>query len=221
MCKNENKSTQNNDVHILLACMPRSGSTFLSTIISFLPDFVRADLVPSYERRKQELSQPEIERYLGKNFVAQHHVRLSDQTHNFIIRYALFPIILVRDIFDIVVSLNDYFSLESTITPVAYFTEEILGWSEEKRLEAIVDLAVPWYFNFFASWFHYGNRLFITYEELIDNPLVCVKKVLEFAYVAEKFSDNELSVVSEKAGIRTDQKKCRNPETWVFVTTGT
>src|ERR1700735_4223003 len=64
-------------VHILIACMPKSGSTFLSDVIGQCPDFRRAVLTPSAGRREQEIDEQLLRRLDRVSFVAQHHVRNS------------------------------------------------------------------------------------------------------------------------------------------------
>ena len=40
---------------ILLACFPKSGSTYISKVVASHKDFVNCSLVPSHDRREQEL----------------------------------------------------------------------------------------------------------------------------------------------------------------------
>jgi len=185
--------------HILLACMPKSGSTFLSTIISQLPDFIRVDLVPSYGRREQELSESFLKKYDDKSFVAQHHVRCSQQTELYIKNYRLIPIVLVRNLYDIVVSLHDHMLLQSPMTPVAYLTQDMLTWTVERRLQAIVDLAIPWYFNFFVSWMCCKDSLFVTYEDLVADPLKMLEEILQFCGLSGRFTTHAVLSAIETA----------------------
>src|SRR5689334_12918426 len=110
---------------VLVACMPKSGSTFLSAALANLPGFRREHVVPSYGRREQELSEAEIVRAFGatqtlrrafdhgvmssphrpKAWVAQHHVKHNHETQTLLDRYGIVPVCLVRNIYDIVVSL--------------------------------------------------------------------------------------------------------------------
>lgn len=51
------------NIRVLVACMPKSGSTYLSGAIEALPGFIRAHLVPGYGRREQELCIEKLNEY--------------------------------------------------------------------------------------------------------------------------------------------------------------
>ena len=109
--------TQAKPVHILIACMPKSGSTFLSDVIGQCPGFRRAILTPSAGRREQEIDE-QLLRKLGKvSYVAQHHVRNSEWTSEMCNAYGVAPIVLVRSLQDVVVSLRDHMRRESAVFP--------------------------------------------------------------------------------------------------------
>jgi Flp pilus assembly protein TadD len=83
---------------LLVACMPKSGSTFLTDLIAKLPGMQRVHLVPEYGRREQEfdLEQLVIHRDIG--FVSQLHVRPSEFTLGLCRKFGIRPIFLYRNI---------------------------------------------------------------------------------------------------------------------------
>jgi len=184
---------------VLVACMPKSGSTFLSSVIANMPGFRREHIVPSYGRREQEISEPEIQAAfvatqtlrrafdLGemasterpRAWVAQHHVKHNDETQLLIDTYQIVPVCLVRNIFDIVVSLRDHVANDSPLTAVAYIDESMVGWAPERMYEFLIDLAVPWYIHFFVSWAKADSAVLVTYEDLIADPHAEIRRVLK------------------------------------------
>ena len=169
----------NGSVRLLLACFPRSGSTFLASILAHLPGFQKVSLVPAYGRREQELALEWLlatHQGLG-NYVAQHHVRYSEQTGHLLTLFALQPIVLVRNIFDVVVSIRDYLKTGAPAIAQAFVPTDLPSWEDERIDEFIADLIVPWYLNFFASWSGCPNRIQFTYELLIADPAVAVAQV--------------------------------------------
>lgn len=156
---------------ILLACLPKSGSTFIASIIGRLPGFVTLGFSPSGERREQEIDTAMVKRFTRKfikrNCIAQHHVRASRSTIRCIEQFEMQPIVLVRNLYDAIVSLSDHLVCESPEMPFAYFDESFAKMEQEKRIEAIVDLAAPWYFNFYVSWWHYRPESIVTYEDVV------------------------------------------------------
>ncbi|WP_183094893.1 sulfotransferase [Nocardioides stalactiti] len=185
---------------VLVACMPKSGSTFLSAALSQLPGFRREHIVPSYKRREQEIGINELQRAFDatqtlrkafdaglfktedrpRGFVAQNHIRHTAETQALIDAYAIVPVCLVRNIFDIVVSLRDHVTHSSVFTPTAYVDETMVDWEPERMYEFLVDMAVPWYIHFYVSWFKAENRIMVTYEDLVADPHAQLREILRF-----------------------------------------
>lgn len=184
---------------VLVACMPKSGSTFLSAALAAMPGFRREHLVPSYGRREQELSDAEIQRAFAttqvlrkvfdqgqlssphrpRAWVAQHHVKHTFETQKLLERYQIVPVCLVRNIFDIIVSLRDHVVNDSPLTAAAYIDESMIAWEPERMYEFLVDLAVPWYVHFYVSWARVEQKVLLTYESLIDDPHRELRRILK------------------------------------------
>ena len=106
-------------VRILLACMPKSGSTFLSDLICALPDFKRAKLSPTPAGgRQHELDEGRLRRAGHGNFVGQVHVLNSDWTAKMCTDFGLKPVVLVRSLPDAIVSLRDHIRREGGAGPL-------------------------------------------------------------------------------------------------------
>jgi hypothetical protein len=152
---------------ILVACFPKSGSSYLVALIGNLPNFSTKNYVPYMGRREQELSETSlIQTSVPGRQVAHVHVRASEHTLHLIDKYRIAPIVLVRNIFDTVVSLADHIKTWPAM-PAAYLDERISSLSFEDRIDALIDLAVPWYFNFYVSWWHARPDAIVTYEDLV------------------------------------------------------
>lgn len=155
-------------MRILIACMPKSGSTFPGSLIGGLPNFEMVPWVPAFGRREQELSEAHLASYDGRlNQVSQHHVRASSYTIDLVNKYRISTPVLVRNIFDCAVSLANHIERESFEFPCAYFDEHIFDISYEHRLSAVVALAIPWYIHFYVSWWNTAPEKVITYEDVV------------------------------------------------------
>jgi Sulfotransferase domain len=171
-----------NRTHILVACFPKSGSTWLSEILSRLPSFHKVDLVPVYDRREQELAFERLILFHALNYVAQHHCRFSSATERCLNAFSIKPIILIRNIFDCIVSAKDHMDggekdSNRIIGPCAYVPQRYYSWSDAEKYDFIIDLIVPWYFNFFVGWRDFQTGTWASYEELVGNPLAAVKRI--------------------------------------------
>jgi hypothetical protein len=193
---NEGTPVPQERTKVLLACMPKSGSTFLSSVIASLPGFSRVELVPAFGHREQELcilALVNADRIVGDgSYVAQHHVRYSGATEAYINKFSLKPIVLVRNIFDVIPSVIDHHSNESSIYPFAFAPSDIATRSFESQAHFLAQLAVPWYFNFYASWQQCNNKLLVVYDDLIARPESVVKQIC--AYIGREVTDSQIDL---------------------------
>lgn len=170
--------------HVLVACMPKSASTSLTNAIAAYAGFRKVALAAAYGSREQELCQIRLSRYNHRGpYVAQQHLRNSDFTQRLIEQYRLSPIVLVRDLPDIVLSIRDHLHRESRESPVALFTQEHLRQSPPELEETIVRIAMPWYLSFYLGWRSDHRAHFVTYEDLVRNPKSVIEGILRFSGV--------------------------------------
>jgi SAM-dependent methyltransferase len=97
--------------------------------------------------------------------------------------YKLRPVVLVRNIFDVVRSLQDHFVREDTLTPVGYVHHEYQSMSHEEQLWFLINLHLPWYFHFLVSWQEAANTLdvqWLTYEQFFADPVAYTHRLLQF-----------------------------------------
>jgi len=120
--KYDKYSSYSGSKKILLACFPKSDG------------FSKIPLVPSYGSREQELDIRGLYKYRNINFVAQHHVRYSMYLEELLQQYNVKPVILVRNIYDCIVSLADHLRNESLINPFAVINEEHIKFTDEQLL---------------------------------------------------------------------------------------
>lgn len=164
--------------------MPKSGSTFLSSSIAALPGFTAVGLVPTYGHREQELcvqTLREQDQQVGDgSYVAQQHVRYSGATAEYMRAFSLRPILLLRNIFDVVPSLVDHHSIEGHIYPSAFAPSDIAARSLEEQADFVTQMAIPWYFNFYASWQQCQDKLVVFYEDLVSRPEWVLSRVCDY-----------------------------------------
>jgi hypothetical protein len=166
--------------HILIACMPKSASTYLCGAISNIPGMKEAVLTIGHHRREQEICPLECALVHHFNYVASHHVRYSQATREIMRQYSIFPVILVRNIYDCVVSLRDHLLRESLDIPQAYVPRSFPVLTTEQQFDYIIDFIVPWYASFFASWSEYdGPAVRLCYERLVQDFPGAIERIFE------------------------------------------
>jgi len=164
--------------HILVACMPKSGSTFLTNALASHAGLKRCALLPTYGDREQELCELKLTRYNGRGYVAQQHVRNSAWTQELARRYGLTVVVLVRDLFDCVVSIRDHIRKEADFGALIRLTPRHLDLPDPELDDLIVQLAMPWYVSFYAGWRRDPNALFVHYEDLAADPASALETIL-------------------------------------------
>ena len=190
--------------HIWLVAAPKSGSTWLGALLSEVLQWPSVPLLDCYDRREQEVDARMLLKHPNEDIFTPHqHTRATQPTLNIIHQFRIIPVVLVRNIFDSIISLHDHLFTESNIIPLAYFDRSFYEFDRDMQLSAMVDLCVPWYFNFYVSWFNAGrnglcNLIWVTYEGLREDPVSCVKNVLRFAGVSRPDAEVQQAVANAR-----------------------
>jgi len=186
--------------HILIPCMVKSGSTFLAHALAAHNGLRRVRLTPAWGAREQELCELRLSRYNHYAYVSQHHIKNSDWTQELIRRYQMTPVVLVRNLFDIVISLRDHIRRESHVMSMAFFTEEHARLPDRDLEDVIVDLAMPWFIHFYVSWRQSRDTIMMDYAEVVKSPDAAMARILDLAGIpcSQTTIDHALSQIEGK-----------------------
>jgi len=172
---------------IWLIAAPKSGSTWLTVILSNYLGWNAQCITSGFDRREQEPSLRAVARTASANQILwkHSHTRVSEFTTQLIQRAGIYPIIQTRVLHDCLISFCDHLTNESPIAPMAFMDQR--HWdelSDSARIDFAVDLVAPWYFNFYAGWF--SSQLVqekiayvCAYENLVSNPVGEVVRICE------------------------------------------
>lgn len=174
------RQIRNDRKHVLLACMPKSGSSFFASAIGEIDGFRVASVVQDYDRNEQELSELALLRFHNLNYVTQNHIRYSRAVERLAAAFNLRPVILTRNIFDVIVSMRDHIRKVSRVWPLAYVPDSLLSQPDEMIDQFVADLMVPWYLNFYFSWTLCPGALWLDYQALVTDPLDSLKQVAAY-----------------------------------------
>jgi hypothetical protein len=189
--------------HILIACMPKSGSTFLTDVIAGLRGLRRTQLIPDYDRREHELDEYCLQQADHLDYVAQLHVRHSHWTAQMCRDYGLAPVVLVRSLFDVVVSLRDHLRRETPVWPILFAEDHHANLDDARLEEMIVRLALPWYLNFYMGWRRAPGVLMVDYVDLAADPRGVIADILAFAGVSASEAEIDRAVASVDGNAQT------------------
>jgi len=182
--------------HAWLVAAPKSGSTWLSVMLEILLGWRKVPLWRGSDRREQEPDARELLRFPRENIFSPHqHCRASESTVELINQFRIKSIIQVRNIYDSVISFREHCLNEGLLFSMAYIDQEFLGYDNERQLQFIIDMILPWYFSFYVSWCQAEgltaeNKLLVNYDELLRDTQGTLGKILE--YLGESRSPAEI-----------------------------
>ena len=178
---------------IVVAAAPKSGSTFLSNVINRVTDLPYSRLSSAYATNEHDLYLPALHLMNNRGCVSQLHIKGTFHNAALMKTFSIKPIILVRDIQDTIVSLADDLRAKEKMEGFGsgqngfsflWQDHAIAGLNQEALIDCIIDLAIPWYVNFYASWYRLCARgdvdaMWITYEEMMKDKKNTIANVLD------------------------------------------
>lgn len=169
--------------HLFIACVPKSASTFLKNLLVNLTGYRDLFAVYAAGQSEHEIYLPMLREFAHLDTVTQQHCRASDANVHLMQAFGIRPVVLVRNIFDSVMSLFDFYNQGAFQT--SYFRCDWQVLDEETRIELLIENIIPWYFQFVASWdlAEKQKRLevyWLSYEDIVTDKPSSVVKVLEF-----------------------------------------
>lgn len=179
---------------IVIAAAPRTGSTHLSEVLVRSTGYRYMRLCSAYSTNEHDLYLPGLCIMNQVGCVSQMHMKGTYHNAALLRNFGVTPIILVRNIFDITVSLmndlkskNSLPNLGSGLNGYSFIwqDEDVKNCSDERLLDLVIDLAIPWYVNFYVSWHRLCEQgavkaKWVTYENLMTDKQRTVHDILDF-----------------------------------------
>lgn len=178
---------------VFIACMPKSGSTFLSHLLAEVLGAGHRYGFYEAHQNEQDIHGPALIEAARSPAVIQQHVRATERNVQILQALDVRPVVLIRDVFDAMVSMRDM--IDSGGTESVFFPVERLPgrthtiWAdldEDTRTRATVMQYGFWYVEFYASWrraLAAGrlDALLLEYSEVMANKRDAVTRILEHA----------------------------------------
>jgi len=183
--------------------MPKSGSTYLVTTLAEVTGYLRFFLGYDF-LNEQDLYLPKLIDSYSMNIICHQHARATIPNLHLLREFSIRPIVLVRNLCDVVVSLRDHLERESMATPTFSVSREFFDLSMEAQYDCIIEHGMPWFFSFYVSWFEAQKNgeidlLWVRYEDLMADKEATVKKILEFQGI-QRTGDQIAEAVARTTG---------------------
>ncbi|HSM15801.1 MAG TPA: sulfotransferase domain-containing protein, partial [Gemmatimonadales bacterium] len=160
----------------------------------------------AYRRNEQDLYFPALIDHWNVATVTQQHVRATGPNLELMHWFGIRPVVLVRNLFDTVVSIRDYLFTEGfNKFPSLYVTEQMADLTRERQFDLLILHALPWYFNFYVSWFDTCRQnsidaLWLRYDDLIQDWAGGIRQVLDFYHIQAPEQDIHATLERLHAG---------------------
>ena len=169
--------------HLFIACVPKSASTFLKNLLVNVTGYRDLFTVYAAGQTEHEIYLPTLRESAHLDTVTQQHCRASDANVHLMQGFGIRPVVLVRNIFDSVMSLLDFYNKGAFQTSFARADWPVLD--DETKIDLLIENVIPWYFQFVSSWDLAEKQqrvevYWLSYEDLVADKPSSVLKVLEF-----------------------------------------
>lgn len=196
--------------HILVACFPKSGSTYLSHIIADLTGYTLRMVVPkAAPHNEQDINDVVLSEISNMNTVTHQHVKGTQRNLELIEKYGIKPIVLTRHILDVVVSAADHIEAEDRKMPMVYIHDTYFEMSREDKLMFLIRNILPWYFSFLISWQEASRTrdvYWTSYEVLFSEQECVLSEIAEFC----SFAAGPADIQAARAKIEGSNKTRKN-----------
>ncbi len=168
--------------HTLIACIPKTGSTFLQRSMIMATGAAASKLGLSYANEENLLYPSTVATLVSKNIVAQEHCRATPPNLAVAQAFDMRVIVLVRNIFDSIVSMRDMLKSDTNGSVVALVQDELQNLDNEAQLNAVITKWAHWQLDFYTSWVRAERNglidaQFWTYEDVMQNKVVAVQEI--------------------------------------------
>lgn len=169
--------------HVLIASMPKSASTYLNAVLSEATGFQSYLLNTIGNDTERNIDPTSIPMFLCRDTISQEHMRATQENLRLLELMRIKPVVLVRNIFDTVISTCDHgIPVSGGSGPSAHVPREYVNWSREDQLWFIIRMGVPWLLTLTTSWLDAGAKLeplWITYEDVVRETEATLRRVLD------------------------------------------
>jgi hypothetical protein len=197
---------------IIVASAPRSGSTYLTGCLRQLSGLEHFRLCTAYSSNEHDLYLPSLMIANRTGCISQQHTKGTYNNIRLAYLFGISPIIMVRNIFDTVVSLAgdlrkkesmDGYELGVNTYSFLWLNNDVKNTDDDALIDMIIDLCIPWYINFYVSWSdlcaqNQVRGFWVSYEDLMMDRKQVVTEIFDFLKMKVDLSDARVTPVFEK-----------------------
>ena len=180
--------------HILLACMPKTASTFLTAAIAALPRMRHVDLFVGEPANGHDLDEVTMMRLSGRSYVCPHHIIYTPKVARQTKQFDITPVVLTRNLFDCVVSTRDEWHKLGVLGGPPTSLPKIANLRDDQLDVLIADIIMPWYVTFFVTWSYCNSAIRVRYKDVKADPHNVVAMICEKTEIDASTADIDRAV---------------------------
>jgi len=196
-------ATRGDNKIVLIVSFPKCGSTYLMNTLLNLSDHGAYRLCYRNEQNDHDLYLPYLSMWNQHGVISLVHMKATLPNVELIKLFDIRPIITVRNIFDTVASLLNNLNqgkLDSTKALGYSFLwqdQTIMDMSDERKIDCLIDFAVPWCINYYVSWIYFTRQgqfeaKWVHYDDIMDNWEATIRSTCDFVGMGHKCTDEAL-----------------------------
>jgi hypothetical protein len=182
----------------------KSGSTYVADLLRRYLGAERSNHdVRDYDwLAEHNLTDAFVAQMRGTSFSVNLHVLPHASNLAAFARESIVPVVLWRNLADVIVSFDDHVRGESHLNPVFHLADRdaYLALPPHERYAYLIDAIVPWNLSFYLAW-RRRNAVMHAYEQLAASPAVFVREIL--AELGAAVDDERLAdAITVRDGVR-------------------
>ena len=180
---------------MFIAAFPKSGSTYITNLLSKLTGYPLQTTVQFFGHNEQDVFEVRLQGLIGLNAIIQQHAKGTLNNINLMRKYSIKPIFLTRNIYDVIVSLSDHTEKEDSKYPMGYIHPEYAEMNVDEKREFLIVNVIPWYLDFYISWRDASTEmevLWISYENFFADQPAELKKIMKFYGLESDYTEKNL-----------------------------
>jgi ubiquinone/menaquinone biosynthesis C-methylase UbiE len=158
---------------ILVACAPKSGSTFVTNVLSryFGARVASSELREMQWEAEQNLNRGMLTQIEDGAFVLQLHMKPYDLNFALMREFGVSLLLQWRNLADMIVSLDEHLAEFGVEQPLCYIHDGpgFLGLPAHQRYDYLIRNALDWYVWFYLAW-RKQDATFGVYERMLADP---------------------------------------------------
>jgi hypothetical protein len=165
---------------------PKTGSTWISMMLSWALDWQTMSLIASPGRGEQEIRVTRMfTNYPGNLFLPHTHTKASEATIGFVKGYNVKVIMPIRNLLDTLTSAHDHLTTLGPRLPCGFISSTFKSLTPDEQRTVVINIMVPWYVSFYASWAYaiaeHGIKVhFVDYDAMLRDARKELVSALSF-----------------------------------------